>query len=325
RRHRRGLRKIRDLDREEHVRPQIHGNRPQHLPDRQGRHPARHLAQGEGRRPCRRGAEGGEGALTATLSDSAAAILNAADPAEKVRLSRALAARWRAGGMAVGAAIPPARPGRPMRPRLLPPKEMPRRRNFGSLGGRLALLHALAHIELNAIDLGWDIVARFPRLPREFYDDWVAVAAEEAEHFALLEARLVALDGAYGDLPAHDGLWESAAATAHDLLARLAVVPLVLEARGLDVTPEMIRRLERAGDADSAAILRRLYADETRHVAAGARWFAALCDGDPAAVFHDRVRRYFTGHIKPPFNREARDRAGFPAAYYEGLAGGPTS
>src|SRR6185312_15382537 len=247
RRHRRGLRKIRDLDREEHVRPQIHGNRPQHLPDRQGRHPARHLAQGEGRGPCRRGAEGGEGALTATLSDSAAAILGAADPAEKVRLSRALAAWWRAGGMAVGAATPPARPGRPMRPVLLSPKEMPRRRNFGSLGGQLALLHALAHIELNAIDLGWDIVARFPGLPREFYDDWVAVAAEEAEHFALLEARLVALGGAYGDLPAHDGLWESAAATAHDLLARLAVVPLVLEARGLDVTPEMIRRLERAG------------------------------------------------------------------------------
>jgi len=201
---------------------------------------------------------------------------------------------------------------------------MPRRRNFGALHGRIALLHALAHIELNAIDLGWDIVARFPGLPRAFYDDWVGVAAEEAEHFALLEARLSTLGGAYGDLPAHDGLWESAAATAHDILARLAVVPLVLEARGLDVTPEMIRRLERAGDPDSAAILRRIYADEIDHVAAGARWFDVLCRDqglDPETVFHDRVRRYFKGHIKAPFNRDARDRAGFPARYYETLAG----
>jgi uncharacterized ferritin-like protein (DUF455 family) len=201
---------------------------------------------------------------------------------------------------------------------------MPRRRNFGALHGRIALLHALAHIELNAIDLGWDIVARFPGLPRAFYDDWIGVAAEEAEHFALLATRLAALGGNYGDLPAHDGLWESAAATAHDILARLAVVPLVLEARGLDVTPEMIRRLERAGDLDSAAILHRIYADEIDHVAAGARWFDILCRDrglDPETVFHDRVRRYFKGHVKPPFNRDARDRAGFPARYYEPLAG----
>jgi uncharacterized ferritin-like protein (DUF455 family) len=201
---------------------------------------------------------------------------------------------------------------------------MPRRRNFGALHGRIALLHALAHIELNAIDLGWDIVARFPGLPRAFYDDWVWVASEEAGHFALLEARLSALGGAYGDLPAHDGLWESASATAHDLLARLAVVPLVLEARGLDVTPEMIRRLERAGDPDSAAILHRIYADEIKHVAAGARWFDRLCREqglDPEITFRDRVRRYFKGHIKPPFNRDARDRAGLPASYYEALTG----
>ena len=201
---------------------------------------------------------------------------------------------------------------------------MPRRRNFGALGGRIALLHALAHIELNAIDLGWDIVARFPGLPRAFYDDWVGVAAEEATHFALLDARLTALGGSYGDLPAHDGLWESAAATAHDLLARLAVVPLVLEARGLDVTPEMIRRLERAGDTDSAAILKRIYTDEIDHVAAGARWFDRLCHEqglDPAATYHDHVRRHFKGRIKPPFNHDARARAGFPASYYEALAG----
>jgi uncharacterized ferritin-like protein (DUF455 family) len=202
---------------------------------------------------------------------------------------------------------------------------MPRRRNFGSPAGRIALLHALAHIELNAIDLAWDIIARFAdaETPREFCDDWVGVAAEEAEHFALLADRLRALGAAYGELPAHDGLWEAAAATAHDLLARLAVVPLVLEARGLDVTPEMILRLERADDRASAAILRRLYEDEIGHVAVGARWFERLCRQRglaPEAAFHDRVRRYFSGVLKPPFNREARDAAGFPAAYYEPLA-----
>jgi uncharacterized ferritin-like protein (DUF455 family) len=201
---------------------------------------------------------------------------------------------------------------------------MPRRRNLGALPGQIALIHALAHIELNAIDLGWDIIARFSGLglPRQFFADWVGVAAEEAEHFALLRARLIELGGDYGALPAHDGLWEAAAATAHDLLARLAIVPLVLEARGLDVSPEMIARLERAGDAASAAILRRIYTDEIGHVAVGARWFGALCRErglDPAAVFHDRVRRYFTGALKPPFNREARDQAGLPTGYYAPL------
>jgi uncharacterized ferritin-like protein (DUF455 family) len=255
------------------------------------------------------------------------AILSSADPAEKVSRSRVLASRWRAGGMAVGVATPPERPARPVRPPLLPPRDMKRRRNLGSPAGRIALIHALAHIELNAIDLGWDIIARFSSddLPREFFDDWVGVAAEEAEHFALLAVRLAALGGEYGALPAHDGLWEAAAATAGDLIARLAVVPLVLEARGLDVTPPMIERLDRAGDAESAEILRRLYADEIGHVAAGARWFDELClrrGLDPAATFQDRVRRHFTGALKPPFNREARDAAGFPAAYYAPLASG---
>jgi uncharacterized ferritin-like protein (DUF455 family) len=281
------------------------------------------VAQGQDRRPCRRGPQRGEAALT-SLAAGAVAILAAADPAAKVAQSRELAACWRAGGMAVGEAAAPERPARPARPVLLPPREMKKRRHFGAGGGRIALLHALAHIELNAIDLAWDLVARFAAgMPRAFAADWVEVAAEEAEHFSLLEARLGALGGAYGELPAHDGLWQSAAATAHDLVARLAIVPLVLEARGLDVTPEMILRLERAGDADSAAILRRLYDDEIGHVAAGARWFDAACRArglDPAAAFHDRVRRYFKGLVKPPFNREARGRAGLPAAYYEPLA-----
>jgi uncharacterized ferritin-like protein (DUF455 family) len=247
-----------------------------------------------------------------------------------VALSRTLAARWRDGAIRIGSAVPPSRPARPARPLLLPPRDMPKRRNFGSPAGRIALLHALAHIELNAIDLAWDILARFGEtgLPRGFCDDWVGVAAEEAEHFALLAGRLAALGASYGDLPAHDGLWEAAAATAHDLLARLAVVPLVLEARGLDVTPEMILRLERAGDAESAAVLRRIYQDEIGHVAVGLRWFDWLCRErglDPTAAFHDCVRRHFTGALKPPFNAEARFAAGFPAGYYEPLAAKPLS
>jgi uncharacterized ferritin-like protein (DUF455 family) len=202
---------------------------------------------------------------------------------------------------------------------------MPKRRHFGTRSGHVALIHTLAHIELNAIDLGWDIVARFAGrgLPDEFAGDWAEVAAEEAEHFALLQQRLAALGVRYGDLPAHDGLWEAAEATAADLLARLAVVPLVLEARGLDVTPQMIGRLERAGDTDSAAVLRRIYHDEIGHVAIGARWFDRLCRKrglDPAATFHDKVRQYFCGNLKQPFNRAARDAAGFPSTYYEPLA-----
>jgi uncharacterized ferritin-like protein (DUF455 family) len=205
---------------------------------------------------------------------------------------------------------------------------MPKRRAFGSPAGRLALLHALAHIELNAIDLGWDIIARFSgeTLPRAFYDDWAGVASEEALHFELLAQRLAELGARYGDLPAHDGLWNAAAATADDLLARLAVVPLVLEARGLDVIPGMAARLERVGDPQSAAILRRIYRDEIGHVATGVRWFHWLCrlrGLAPEEIFRDRVRGSFKGDLKPPFNGQARAAAGFPAHYYEPLAARP--
>ncbi len=202
---------------------------------------------------------------------------------------------------------------------------MPKRRAGGSSAGRIALLHALAHIELNAIDLAWDIVARFAaaELPREFCDDWVTVAAEEAEHHALLAERLAAFGAAYGDLPAHDGLWQAAESTSHDLMARLAIVPLVLEARGLDVTPAMIARLDRLGDGDSAAVLRRIYDDEIGHVATGMRWFEFLCARDtlpPAETYHALVRRYFKGALKPPFNDAARAAAGFASTFYAPLA-----
>jgi uncharacterized ferritin-like protein (DUF455 family) len=262
-----------------------------------------------------------------TLTAGAVAIIETSDPAAKAAASQRLAGIWHGGGIEIGDTPPPIRPARPERPLLRPPKEMPKRRAFGSPAGRIALLHALAHIELNAIDLAWDIVARFRRaaLPRAFFEDWVGVAAEEAHHFELLATRLADFGAHYGDLPAHDGLWESAAATADDLLARLAVVPLVLEARGLDVTPEMAARLERVGDRESAALLRRIHRDEIAHVAAGVRWFDWLCDAQglaPDEVFHERVRRCFKGQLKPPFNKSARAAAGFPAHYYEPLAVG---
>jgi uncharacterized ferritin-like protein (DUF455 family) len=202
---------------------------------------------------------------------------------------------------------------------------MPKRRAGGERESRVVLLHALAHIELNAIDLAWDLIVRFAGEgpPREFFDDWVRVADEEATHHGLLAERLAALGAVYGDLPAHDGLWEAAAVSARDFLARLAVVPLVLEARGLDVTPAMIQRLERAGDAASAAVLRRIYEDEIEHVAAGRRWFEWACARDglsPVETYHDCVRRYFKGTLKAPFNDEARSRAGLASAFYAPLA-----
>jgi uncharacterized ferritin-like protein (DUF455 family) len=232
------------------------------------------------------------------------------DPAAKAATSRALYEIWKAGNIAIGDSAPPPRPARPPRPMLCPPKMMPRRRNLGSSAGRIALLHALAHIELNAVDLGWDIVARFrgEALPRGFFDDWAAVAADEARHFGWLTARLADFGACYGDLPAHDGLWEAAAATADDLLARLAVVPLVLEARGLDATPQIAARLERAGDPQSAELLRQILADEIGHVAVGVKWFERLCQVrglSAEAVFHDSVQRCFKGSLKPPFNRGA--------------------
>jgi len=260
--------------------------------------------------------------FASTLTGGAVAILATADPAAKAEASRRLAAIWHAGAIEVGHATPPQRPARPARPALRPPREMPKRRAFGSAAGRVALLHTLAHIELNAIDLAWDLVARFSReaLPRAFFDDWVGVASEEALHFELLMRRLADFVARYGDLPAHAGLWESAEATADDLLARLAVVPLVLEARGLDVTPEMIAKLERVGDLKSAAVVRRVYCDEIGHVAAGVCWFDTVCGMrglNAAEAFRERVRRCFKGELKPPFNHEARAAAGFPKHYYD--------
>jgi uncharacterized ferritin-like protein (DUF455 family) len=261
--------------------------------------------------------------VSASLAACACAVLRAAAPEDKIALTQRFAAAFRLGEIAPGGgARPPGRPARPDRPVLKAPRDLPRRRAAGSTEGRVALLHALAHIELNAIDLAWDLVARFGHgdLPPTFYADWVGVAAEEAKHFALLSARLAAFGARYGDLPAHDGLWEAAAATAGDLAPRLAVVPLVLEARGLDVTPAMIARLRRFGDDESAAVLDVILADEVGHVAAGARWFRWECGRrgcEPVASYRDLVARYFKGALKPPFNHQARADAGMEPAFYQ--------
>ena len=261
-----------------------------------------------------------------TLTEAAVAVLSAADPARKVALTSAMADAWRGTpDMAIGAAPPPDRPARPPRPTLLPPRAMPKRGKAGSPEGRVALLHALAHIELNAVDLACDILCRFAgeALPRAYFDDWVSVAEEESRHFALLSARLQSLGAAYGDLPAHDGLWQSAHETAHDLLARLAVVPLVLEARGLDVTPSMTANLQKHGDEESVRILGIIHDDEIHHVAVGRRWFEHVCRTrslDPVPTYHALVRRHFKAALKKPFNDAARAKAGFSSAFYEPLA-----
>lgn len=229
-----------------------------------------------------------------------------------------MARDWRAGKLHWPGpeAKPPARPARPGRPALVAPREVPRRRP-GSERGRFSLLHALAHIELNAIDLACDLLARFAHgpegLPDAFCADWMAVADDEARHFVMLNARLGEMGGGYGDLPAHDGLWQAAEATRHDLAARLAIVPLVHEARGLDVTPATVNALARAGDTRSADLLQAIYEDEIGHVAAGNRWFrhvAGLRGADPAALYAQLVARHHGGALKGPFNETARAQAG---------------
>ncbi|MBN8480723.1 MAG: ferritin-like domain-containing protein, partial [Xanthomonadales bacterium] len=206
-----------------------------------------------------------------------------------------------------------AAPGRPARPRLVDPRHLPRR-GLGSGEGRAALVHAVAHIELNAIDLAWDAVYRFRGMPPEYYADWVGVADDEARHFAMLSARLAELGHAYGDFDAHDGLWEMAVRTAHACLARMALVPRVLEARGLDVTPGMIERLRNVGDDATARLLERILEEEVAHVAAGSRWFAWCCarEGhDPQATFAALLASHLGGQVRGPFNVPARLRAGF--------------
>lgn len=260
-----------------------------------------------------------------TLADMAVAVLTTGDGRAKTALGRQHAATWfaaRAAGqpMEIGRAAPPLRPARPEQPELRAPRDMPRRRP-GTLPGRLALLHAVAHIELNAVDLHWDIIARFADhpMPLGFYDDWVKAADEECKHFNLICDTLEAMGSHYGALPAHAEMWRAAEDTKDDFLGRLAVVPMVLEARGLDVTPGMIDLFRKSGETQALEALEVIYAEEVAHVAYGSKWFNWLCgrDGlDPKDAFHALVRRYFHSTLKPPFNTEKRAEAGLPPDFY---------
>ncbi len=260
-----------------------------------------------------------------TLAEMAVEVLTTADGRAKTALGRRHAATWlaaRAAGkpLNVGHATPPLRPARPERPELLAPKDVPHRKP-GSPEGRIALLHAVAHIELNAVDLHWDVIARYTAtpMPLGFYDDWVKAADEEAKHFNLMCDCLEALGSHYGALPAHAGMWRAAEDTADDLLGRLAVVPMVLEARGLDVTPGMIEVFRKAGNTQAMAALEVIYSEEVAHVAYGSKWFNWLCGRagtDPKDEFHALVRRYFHGGLKPPFNEAKRADAGLPPDFY---------
>ncbi|MET0374548.1 MAG: ferritin-like domain-containing protein [Rhizorhabdus sp.] len=259
------------------------------------------------------------------VSEACRSVLEEPDPVAKVKAARRAARDWRLGRLdwAFSASIPD-RPTRTDRPPLLPPSRMPKRGRAGSPRARIAMLHALAHIEYVAIDLAFDLVGRFgATFPHRFVDEWMKVGAEEAMHFALLERRLNAYDARYGDLPAHDGLWEAAEATAADPMARLAVVPMVLEARGLDVTPSLISRFETAGDERSGRIMRRIAEDEIRHVAAGVEWFRFLCDReriDCVQNWQSQVRIHFRGTVKPPFNDSSRAKAGLTKEMMAGVA-----
>lgn len=260
-----------------------------------------------------------------TLGEAARAVLLTPDPQDKRRAARGLARAWRRGEVAHRCDVPmPDRPAWPERPELLAPGQMPRRRKGGSERGRIAMLHALAHIEFVAIDLAVDLVGRFgAEFPRGFADDWIGVVADEAMHFALLDRRLRLMGSHYGALPAHAGLWDAAEATADDALARLAIVPMVLEARGLDVTPATIERFRIAGDEASARILERIYVDEIRHVRAGTDWFNWACEKRgfvPASTWQNLVKSRFRGSVKPPFNDSARLDAGLTQEYYAVIA-----
>ncbi|WP_150526452.1 ferritin-like domain-containing protein [Roseibium sediminis] len=263
-----------------------------------------------------------------TLLAGARQIVAASNTRLKTALAYKTARAWFQRELAIGSATRdggmPERPGRPERLQLLAPRDMPKRR-LGGDQGRIALIHSLAHIELNAVDLTWDLVGRFAGtpLPRSYYDDWVRVGLEEAKHFSMLEDRLALLGASYGDLPAHDGLWQAAQETGHDLAARLAIIPLVLEARGLDITPPMIAKAREMGDEETAKCLEIIYRDEKNHVAFGAKWFRFLCDRTgkrPEPAFQEYVRRHFKGPLKPPFNDRARSEAGLTPGFYKPLA-----
>ena len=256
-----------------------------------------------------------------TLVDFAYTVLTEPNPATKVSLTREFTNLWKTSSIyTIGNTLLPDQPARKTKPELRPHYEMPKR-NLQNQAGRVAFIHAIAHIELNAINLAWDTIGRFysENLPKDFYSDWLDVALDEAEHFDLLSKRLLDLGSFYGNYPAHNGLWEAAINTSDDIAARLALVPMVLEARGLDTTPKAIKKLYSSGDNKSAIILEKIALEEIPHVATGVRWFEYICSKraiNPITEFHRLVAERFKGKLKPPFNKVARDKAHLSPAYY---------
>lgn len=250
------------------------------------------------------------------LFQAARACLLVDDVEEKLKLTTEAARQWHDGILIFQQPDEVEfidNPGRPSLPKLVSLHELPIRK-LTSEEGRAAFLHALAHIEFNAINLAWDAVHRFRGLPKGYYSDWVKVADEEAYHFGLLRDRLRTLGYDYGDFPAHNGLWVMAQKTAFDPMVRMALVPRVLEARGLDVTPGMMKRLQGIGDLESANVLEIILRDEVGHVEIGTRWFRFLCEQrglEPDSTYHDLLKEYMAGKIRQPFNNEARKAAGF--------------
>jgi uncharacterized ferritin-like protein (DUF455 family) len=258
------------------------------------------------------------------LFDAAAACIAECDPTVKAQLTAQVAQRWREGQLSLDSLLPAqpfCEPGRPALPRLVSASGLPRR-SPATIEGRAALIHAITHIEFNAINLAWDAVYRFRDMPRGYYDDWVCVAAEEAEHFLLLRKRLRDLGHDYGDFTAHDALWDMAGQTAHDVLERMALVPRVLEARGLDVTPKIMEKLRAVGDDATCAALEIILRDEVGHVERGSRWFNYLCGQrglDPEPTFMALLQRYVGGKVRGPLHLDARRRAGFSESELEQL------
>ncbi|MBS0382933.1 MAG: ferritin-like domain-containing protein [Proteobacteria bacterium] len=263
-----------------------------------------------------------------TLFDAAKRSLDCAEPEAKVALTRQAFAALHMGQLTTDddgvAPAPISALGRPERPRLVLPRDVPQR-GLGTEEGRAALVHAVAHIEFNAINLAWDAVYRFRGMPAEYYRDWVSVAHDESRHFTLLSVRLAQLGHAYGDFDAHNGLWEMATKTAHSCLARMALVPRVLEARGLDVTPGMIARLRSVGDDATADLLAVILREEVPHVAAGTRWFRWCCEyegREPDTAFAELLAEFVPTGLRGPFNLDARRAAGFGDAELARLANG---
>ncbi|VAW52587.1 FIG00005326: uncharacterized protein [hydrothermal vent metagenome] len=258
------------------------------------------------------------------LFNSALCSLMHAEPMQKVELTYALQKDWLNNELTLGSTSEIQSlhvPGRPLAPELVDAKDVPRR-NIASLNGRLALVHAIAHIEFNAINLALDAIYRFQQMPEQYYTDWCLVAAEEALHFTMLYEYLESHGVAYGDYLAHNGLWEMAVKTDSDVMVRMALVPRVLEARGLDVTPGMIAKLQSTGDVQLIAILQKIFDDEIGHVKIGSFWYKTLCEErglDSEKTFLELIEKYMKGAKFGPFDIESRLEAGFSEVELQSL------